>query len=70
MGIMEMFSLPLHEDAKLRRKAGLPDQDAHYVVSLYNAVVAHLAAVASSEGLENLSWPVMEFAVAQKETGK
>ncbi|XP_072028126.1 germinal-center associated nuclear protein-like [Amphiura filiformis] len=66
-GLMEMFSMPLHEDAKLRRKAGLPEQDAQYVVSLYNSVVAHLAAVASSRSLMDLSWPLMEFGVAQRE---
>ena len=67
---MKLFSLPLHEDAKLRRKAGLPEQDAQHVVSLYSAVVQHLAAVASSRSLMNLSWPLMEFAVTQKDEGK
>ena len=69
-GLMELFSLPLHEDSKLRRNAGLAEQDPQSVVDLYNAVVRHLGAVASSQNLIDLSWPVAEFARSLRQSGE
>ncbi|XP_038051495.1 germinal-center associated nuclear protein-like isoform X2 [Patiria miniata] len=67
-GMTEFFSLPLHEDARTRRDAGLPEQGCHHVIDLYNATVRHLADVASSSTLTSLSWPPTEFTKTDNQT--
>ncbi|XP_077170282.1 germinal-center associated nuclear protein isoform X2 [Paroedura picta] len=62
-GIDREFSQHFYEDRRERCEAGLPSQDPSAIIELYNSVVQFLADVASSEELQDLSWPVTEFAV-------
>uniref|UniRef100_UPI003AAB6F8D germinal-center associated nuclear protein n=1 Tax=Centroberyx gerrardi TaxID=166262 RepID=UPI003AAB6F8D len=60
-GLSREFSTRLCAHRQERAAAGLPSQDPAPAIQLYNAVLAHLADVVSSQGLSSLSWPPGEF---------
>nr|XP_005997746.1 PREDICTED: germinal-center associated nuclear protein [Latimeria chalumnae] len=60
-GLCNEFNDRFYTDKIERQVAGLPSQDPHAVIELYNSVLDFLAEVASSEELCDLSWPISEF---------
>ncbi len=49
-------------DSTAREKATLPSQAPAPIISLYNYILDHLATVATGEELEELDWPIPEYA--------
>ncbi|XP_046903487.1 germinal-center associated nuclear protein isoform X2 [Hypomesus transpacificus] len=62
-GLCSEFSSRLYRNRQKRVKAGLPYQDPMPVIQLYNAVLAYLAELVSSQHFSSLSWPPGEFAL-------
>ncbi|KAJ7362170.1 Germinal-center associated nuclear protein [Desmophyllum pertusum] len=65
-GLQREFTVPVSEDLLIRKQAKLEQQCPEVIIELYNSVLDHLGAVASSHSLQRLSWPVSEFADKEK----
>ncbi|KAJ7348733.1 hypothetical protein OS493_039381 [Desmophyllum pertusum] len=65
-GLQREFTVPVSEDLLIRKQAKLEQQCPEVIIELYNSVLDHLGAVASSQSLQRLSWPVSEFADKEK----
>uniref|UniRef100_UPI00358F0F71 germinal-center associated nuclear protein isoform X2 n=1 Tax=Myxine glutinosa TaxID=7769 RepID=UPI00358F0F71 len=65
-GILQNFGSQFYPDQALRRKHHLQSQPPRCIIELYNEVLRHLAETVSSSSLQDLSWPVSEFAVASR----
>ncbi|XP_031565295.1 germinal-center associated nuclear protein-like [Actinia tenebrosa] len=62
-GLQRYFSTPLYEDVATRKKAQLNEQSPRAIIDLYNSAIEHLATVASSGSLGQVSWPITEFCI-------
>uniref|UniRef100_A0A8C4Q7L3 Germinal-center associated nuclear protein n=2 Tax=Eptatretus burgeri TaxID=7764 RepID=A0A8C4Q7L3_EPTBU len=65
-GICQNFGSRFYPDQALRRKHHVQSQPPRCIIELYNEVLKHLAETVSSSSLQDLSWPVSEFAVASR----
>lgn len=64
-GLGREFSARLYSHRQDRAGAGLARQHPAPVIKLYNAVLAFLADLVSSQYLSSLSWPPGEFALPE-----
>ncbi|XP_071490038.1 germinal-center associated nuclear protein-like [Diadema antillarum] len=60
-GLSKFFSTNVQQLAKMRRESGQFPLAPSAIVGLFNAVISHLAMVASSDSLMKISWPPPEF---------
>lgn len=65
-GLQREFTLPVSEDVHIRKRAKLEQQCPEAIIDLFNSVLDHLGAVASSDSLQRLSWPISEFTDEEK----
>ncbi|XP_028404230.1 germinal-center associated nuclear protein-like isoform X2 [Dendronephthya gigantea] len=64
--VLKHFTIPLQEEAMLRKKALLQPQCPEVIVDLYNAVIDHVISMVTNVQLRNISWPAPEFIATEQ----